>query len=157
MTDTRVARIKEATTALKEFFEKEIPFNKILGLRIESIERDNVRVCLDMQPGLIGNPVRKILHGGAISAFLDVAGGIIAMVDLIERMADKPLDEIFKRLLNVSTIDLRIDYLRPGKGESFTATGTVLRTGLKVAVIRMELHNNNNVVIAAGTGTYIVG
>ena len=59
----------------------------------------------------------------------------------------------FKKL---NTIDLRIDYIRPGKGSLFTATGYILRAGRKVAVARMELHNENEQLIAVGTGSYII-
>jgi uncharacterized protein (TIGR00369 family) len=72
-------------------------------------------------------------------------------------MAGRSKEEIIRRLLDVGTIDLRVDYLRPGKGDSFTATGAVMRMGYKVAVVRTELHNDRDVLIAAGTGTYIIG
>jgi len=52
---------------------------------------------------------------------------------------------------------MRVDYLRPGKGNRFKSTGTVMRTGNRVAVTRMELSNEKNVLIAVGTGAYIVG
>ena len=68
-----------------------------------------------------------------------------------------PLEDQAKRLSRVSTIDLRIDYLRPGRGKLFTATGSVMRTGRKVAVARMELRNEEQTLIAVGTGTYSVG
>ena len=55
------------------------------------------------------------------------------------------------------TIDLRVDYLRPGRGERFTATSTLLRAGNKVAVARVELHNEAQVYIASATATYMVG
>ena len=67
-----------------------------------------------------------------------------------------PLKEQAKKLSRVSTIDLRIDYLRPGMGKLFTATGSVMRTGKKVAVARMELRNEVDTLIAVGTGTYTV-
>jgi acyl-coenzyme A thioesterase PaaI-like protein len=50
-----------------------------------------------------------------------------------------------------------VDYLRPGKGTEFLATGVVMRAGRKVAVTRMEMHSDAGVLIAVGTGTYIVG
>jgi len=52
---------------------------------------------------------------------------------------------------------LRVDYLRPGTGKNFTAKGWILRTGNKVSVTRMELHNDQQELIAVGTGTYTVG
>jgi uncharacterized protein (TIGR00369 family) len=62
-----------------------------------------------------------------------------------------------ERLTKVATIDMRVDYLRPGIGEEFTASGYILRTGNKVAVVRMELYNDQNALIAVGTASYIVG
>jgi len=47
--------------------------------------------------------------------------------------------------------------LRPGRGLYFIATGSVLRSGRKVAVTRMELHNDEDILIAVGTGCYLVG
>ena len=57
----------------------------------------------------------------------------------------------------MGTIDLRVDYLRPGRGERFTATSSLLRAGNKVAVARVELHNEAQVYIASATATYMVG
>jgi len=56
----------------------------------------------------------------------------------------------------VSTIDLRVDFLRPGLGKWFVATAYTLRTGNRVAVTRIELHNDRNDLIAVGTGSYVV-
>jgi uncharacterized protein (TIGR00369 family) len=61
-----------------------------------------------------------------------------------------------ERFAKIGTIDLRVDYLRPGLGKHFIATGYVLRTGSKVAVTRMELHNDSAQLIAVGTGAYVV-
>ena len=55
------------------------------------------------------------------------------------------------------TIDLRVDYLRPGRGEWFAARGRIMRAGRKVAVARMEMNNNAEKLIAVGTGTYMIG
>jgi uncharacterized protein (TIGR00369 family) len=67
------------------------------------------------------------------------------------------LSEIADKIARIGTIDMRVDYLRPGKGNRFYASGAVMRTGKKVAVTRMELKNEDNLLIAVGTGAYIVG
>jgi uncharacterized protein (TIGR00369 family) len=67
-----------------------------------------------------------------------------------------PLEDQVRRFNTLGTIDLRIDYLRPGRGQWFAATGYILRIGNKVAVTRMELHNDDNKLIAVGTGAYTV-
>jgi len=62
-----------------------------------------------------------------------------------------------ERLSRCGTIDLRVDYLRPGQGKEFIANASIIRSGNKVAVARMELHNEDGTHIAFGTGTYLVG
>ncbi len=110
-----------------------------------------------MREELIGNFIRQILHGGVISSVLDLTGGLIATVEMLKHMENIQFDEVKKRLARVGTIDLRVDYLRMGEGTFFTASGSVLRKGNKVAVTRTELCNDRNLLIAAGTGTYLVG
>ena len=66
-------------------------------------------------------------------------------------------DEEIALFSRLGTIDMRVDFLRPGLGEEFVATGTVLRVGRKVAVTRMELHNDEDSLIAVATGAYSTG
>ena len=142
---------------LCHWYEERIPFNKILGLRIESLHTDAIRVRFDMQASLIGNDVKAILHGGVISSALDATGGLTASFGVLEKMTDASGDAFEKRITRIGTIDLRIDYLRPGQGQYFVATGNIMRAGRRVTVTRMELHNHQNILIAVGTGTYGVG
>jgi uncharacterized protein (TIGR00369 family) len=144
-------------TLLKNLYEERLPFNKMLGIQVVKISFDDLCVRLDMKAELVGNYVKGILHGGVISSLLDLTGGLIASVGVLKRMLDCHHDEIKKRFMRISTIDLRVDYLSPGKGKYFLTEGSILRIGNKVAVIRTELKNDNSVLIAAGTGTYIVG
>jgi uncharacterized protein (TIGR00369 family) len=109
-----------------------------------------------MREELIGNYVHGILHGGVISSVLDVTGGLTATISSAERLVSLSPDEIKSRIARVGTIDLRVDYLRPGKGTHFYSTGTVMRAGRKVAVTRMELKNQEDLLIAVGTGAYLI-
>ena len=76
---------------------------------------------------------------------------------LLKKSQGEPFEKTAKRLAKIGTIDMRVDYLRPGLGKQFRATSYELRTGNKVTVTRMELHNDEDVLIAVGTGTYIMG
>ena len=142
---------------LRELYERKIPFNKVLGLKIESLKVEEVRVKFEMKAAFVGNYVHGILHGGVISAVLDTTGGLTASLGVLQKMAGQTPEKIGKSLTKIGTIDLRIDYLRPGKGNYFVATGSIMRAGRRVSVTRMELYNDQNVLIAVGTGTYIVG
>jgi len=130
-----------------------IPFNRYLGLHADSIDEDGAVVHLDMRDELIGNFQHGVLHGGVISATFDVVGGMAAMVTAVLR--EETIEESIQRLRPTSTIDLRVDYLRPGAGKRFVARGFTLRAGSRVAVTRMEMHNEKGDLLAVGTGTYI--
>ena len=137
---------------LRHVMEQHIAFNKLLGLRVESFDPEAPKLRFDMRPELVGNPRRQILHGGVISATLDVAGGLAIMLQLAGEMDGTP--ETFP---NIGTIDLRVDYLRPGRGKHFIASARVVRKGSRIAVIHMELHNDAGELIATGGGAYVVG
>ena len=110
-----------------------------------------------MRDELIGNYLRGSLHGGVISSSLDVVGGLIAFVALLDQNSLLSFDEGSEQFSKLGTVDLRVDYLRPGIGDLFVATGSKLRAGRRIAVTRMELHNDSDVLIAVGTGTYSMG
>jgi len=138
-------------------YEDRIPFNRLLGVQVESLDLDQAVLGFKMRDDLVGNYIQEILHGGVISAVLDATGGMLASVGILNRMIGASKDEMAQRLGRIGTIDLRIDFLRPGRGKTFHALSNMMRTGRKVAVTRMELHNDQNLLIAVGTGTYIVG
>ena len=132
--------------------EAQIPVNRVLGLHLEELGAGIAKITFGMRNELVGNFSKGILHGGVISGTLDVVGGMAAMM---AETAD-PAHKVMERWSSLGTIDMRVDYLRPGAGERFVATGRVIRSGRKVCVTRMELHNEADVLIATGTGTYIV-
>src|SRR5690554_4180586 len=128
-----VAENQELTRALA-FFEH-IPFNKLLGLKPLSLSDDCCKFSMSMKNDLVGNWVRGILHGGAISTALDVTGGAMAFIAAYRRM-DKlgiPMAEKRKAMSRMGTIDMRVDFLQPGLGKEFVASATLLRVGSKVA------------------------
>ena len=141
---------------LGDIYENRLPFNQILGLHIIHLKPDLVEVAFNMTDSLIGNYVQGSLHGGVISSALDAVGGLTATAGMIQKKLDRPKEEIARIIAKVGTIDLRVDYLRPGKGKTFTSSATIMRIGNKVAVTRMELHNDQRRLIAVGTGTYLI-
>ena len=147
---------KEFISVINELFNEKIPFNKMLGLKVESIGRKRVSVGFRMRDELMGHYQRGMVHGGVISTVLDVAGGLAAFMGVQEKMVGETIDAKLERFGRVSTIDLRVDFLRPGIGKKFVATAYALRTGNKVAVTRIELHNDRKELVAVGTGSYIV-
>ena len=110
-----------------------------------------------MRDDFLGNMVYRTLHGGVIASMLDAVGGHAVWLSAMKNLKGEPLEKQIKRVSRIGSIDLRIDYLRPGKGKTFKATASILRMGNKVAVARMELRNERQDLIATGTGTYTTG
>ena len=141
---------------VSDIFIYQMPFNRELGLELREFEADHAILVFDRQERLVGNALQKILHGGVIAAGLDVAAGLVCVGSALLRHQTISAHEFHQRLARMG-IDLRVDYLRPGRGEHFTLTSTLLRGGNKIAVARAELHNESQVHIATATATYIVG
>lgn len=143
---------------ISTYMNTQIPFQQLLGLRITEFSSARSEVRFHWKEDLVGNAPQRILHGGVTATALDTVGGTVILASVIERLADNtPTEEIIQRMSRVGTIDLRVDYLRPGRGDEFICTATIIRSGNKVAVARMEMHNQDGVMIAFGTGTYMVG
>ena len=60
------------------------------------------------------------------------------------------------RFTRVATIDMRVDYLRPGIGEHFEIRAEVMRLGSRVASTRMEFWGADGKLLSTGAGAYIV-
>lgn len=156
MTHPPIDTVEQQQQAVRQLFER-IPFNEYLGMELDEVSSERVVMHLPMKQELVGNFFHGILHGGVIASLLDVAGGAIAMIGAFDKHHHLTPEERALRLSRLGTIDLRIDYLRPGRGKRFTANATLLRSGNKVAVVRSELHNDEGMLIAVGTGTYLCG
>jgi uncharacterized protein (TIGR00369 family) len=146
----------EFASLVREIFSGKIPFIKVLGLKVESISYERVRVSFQMRDELMGNYKRGMLHGGVISSVIDAVGGLAALMGAQEKMRGKTLATRLEKLERGSTIDLRVDFLRPGIGKWFVATAYALKTGNKIVVTRIELNNDQNDLIAIGTCSYFM-
>lgn len=129
---------------LKQVMEELIPFNRYLGVRLTRAETGFARLEVPFREELIGDPLRPALHGGVLSALADAAGGAAVWAGLEDERA------------RVSTIDLRIDYLRPAKLELVVAEARVVRVGNRVGVadVRLFQPSAESDTIATGKGVY---
>lgn len=142
--------------ALTHMFEHSIAFNAVLGLKVTSLLPGAVRLHLPMKPGLIGHFTHGRIHGGAISATLDALGGLALMVALAERHPADSAEQVMHRFGRFGTIDLRVDYLRPGLGSGFVASAEVTRLGGRVGSVQTRLHDEQGCLVATGAAAYVV-
>ncbi len=146
----------DLNSKLKHLFEEQIVFNKLLGLKLDLVSATHVNTSLVMRQDLIGNYSEGRLHGGVISAALDTTGGIAVTAALCARYHGDSYEKHAERFAKLGTIDLRIDYLRPGISERFEMRAEVIRLGSRIANTRMDFFADDGRLIATGNGVYIV-
>jgi uncharacterized protein (TIGR00369 family) len=133
-------------SALRQVVEELVPFNKWLGMRVDHMERGHVKLSIPFRPELVGDPVKGALHGGVIGALADAAGGFAIWSAVENPMA------------RLSTVDLRIDYLRPGRQETLIASAHVVRTGARLGWADVSLYHPGaeGEQVATGRGVYAI-
>lgn len=146
----------EFVEGVRDIFERRIVFNTVLGLQITHIAPEQVTARITMKPELVGHFAYNRVHGGVISAGLDAMGGLAVMAAIGARHMDEAPEQRLHRFAKLGTIDLRIDYLRPGIGEWFELRAEVLRLGSRVASTRMGFHGADGKLLSTGAGAYIV-
>jgi uncharacterized protein (TIGR00369 family) len=146
----------EFVSAITRIFEESIVFNQTLGLKITAVTPRGVTGRLAMRPELVGHPSYNRIHGGVISAGLDAMGGIAVLAAIGARHMDEPIEARLQRFAKLGTIDLRIDYLRPGIGDHFELRAEVLRLGSRVASTRMEFLGADGKLLSTGAAAYII-
>lgn len=154
--ETPVAFEPEFIAGLTHIFQEAIVFNTVLGLKIDSITPQRVTAHIAMRPELVGHFSFNRIHGGVISAGLDAMGGLAVMAAIGARHMDEAPAQRLHRFGKLGTIDLRIDYLRPGIGERFELRAEVMRLGSRVASTRMEFLGADGKLLSTGAGAYIV-
>jgi len=150
------AEQEKITAAVIEMFEHKIRFNEFLGFEVGALSAEKVEISFAMRDELIGHFLFGRLHGGVISAVLDATGGLAVRWGMTLANQHETARQTLDRFAHLGTIDLRVDYLRSGVGERFTATSEVVRLGRRIATTRMSLTNESGREIAIASGSYIV-
>ena len=141
---------------LRDFWEK-MPFNRVLGMEIECFDEKKLSLKFSMKDEFVGNNLKgDRLHGGVIAAVIDTTGGMLASISEVKKRLANSTGKNQMVFGKGGTIDLRIDYLRPGFGSAFWSTGSILKNGKNIIVTKMEMTNEQESIIATGTGTYYV-
>lgn len=115
---------------------------------------DQIEGYFEMQPELVGNVAFQILHGGVAATMLDSIGGVVAMEQLYRRATPEDLPDTIKKVSRLATVDMRVDYLAPGRGKYFIARAETLRLGRKGCTMRMTMVNDEGKPIATAIASY---
>lgn len=117
------------------------PFISTLKLEVLAMDydRSQLSVRMPLHAGLERRVGTKQFHGGPIASLIDVVGDFA-----VGMMVGG----------GVPTMNLRIDYLKPAVGDALTATARVRRSGKTVAIVDIDVLDENGALVALGRGTY---
>ncbi len=101
-----------------------VPYIRFLGMRAE-LAGDELTGILPFSPHLIGNYLLPALHGGVIGAFLE-------MTALAQLAVTQSTPRVHK------TIDVTIEYLRPGRAMATYARAELRKVGRRIANVHVE-------------------
>ena len=117
------------------------PFVTLMGMRLlsaaggRSVMECRVRKLLRNSSGT--------LHGGVMGALVDmsVATALRSVMPLSSRM---------------TTVEYKVNFLKPVESGTVTALGVILRLGRTIAVGSTEVRNADGEVVAFGSATYYI-
>lgn len=130
---------------LNQKFISRTPHMREVGVRITAVERGRGTMLLPARADWMGDPVRGLMHPGALTVLADSACGLAVGSALDVRVP-------------FATLDLRMDYLRPAGPERDTSCeAEVYRLSRSVAFTRASVWQDDaSQPIAVAQGTFML-
>lgn len=146
-----------AHAALLHDLVAQIPYLGFLGIRFDTAG-DELTAVLPYRDDLIGNPLIPALHGGVTAAFLEVTAitGLVWSGLIQGRLPAAALE--VKNLPSLpKTIDITVDYLRPGQPRDAFARARINRSGRRYASVHVEAWQDDpQRLFAQSTGHFLM-
>ena len=115
-------------------------FTDLVGAEVVSTEEGRAVITIQAEQRHL-NPSGTV-HGGLISTLIDVS-----MAEALNTMTEE--DE------QPFTIQITVNYMKPGKPGTLTSTAQVRKGGERITIVEAEvLQEEDDEVIALATGTY---
>ena len=117
------------------------PLIRFMGMQCAEADGEAGRlvVTLPWRAELERNTGDAQFHGGVIASLIDTAGAFAVIMG-----TRKP----------GPTINFSVDYLRPSGGSRLTAKATVRRAGKTVAVVDVDVYDDQDRLTAVGRGCF---
>lgn len=122
--------MSDSLTSLSELAAR-VPYLAWLGVHFSLDEAGGLVAHLPYAPQLIGNPAPAALHGGVTAAFLETTALAALSLSMCDAQGRMPA-------ALARTIDITIDYLRPGRPAPCHARAILTRVGRRYASVRAE-------------------
>jgi acyl-CoA thioesterase len=119
----------------------EIPFNSHVGVRLVRLHTDGVTIACSIRGELLNGS--GVLHGGVTATLADVAVGMALARHLGRSRA-------------ATTVELKINYMRPAAHGPVTARAHLLRVGAHLCSARVDIFDAAKRQVAAALLTYMI-
>ena len=127
---------------LSQFKENPVPFARLLGIELVSLEADRVVAEMTVREDLC--TTGHIPHGGAVMAFADSLGGIAAFLNLPEGAG-------------TTTVESKTNFLRAAPlGVRITGEATPVHRGKRTMVWQTRITTPDGKLVALVTQTQLV-
>lgn len=117
-----------------------VPFARLLGIEVETLERGSAILSLPLREELLQN--NGVVHGGAIASLIDTATAF-AILTVLEKRE------------RITTVDLTISYLRPLVSGRARVHAKVLRAGRRLIAVSADVSTEAGTLAATSLSTYI--
>jgi uncharacterized protein (TIGR00369 family) len=116
-------------------------FNQYIGIRLLRRHADGITIECRLREELLN--FAGVLHGGVTATLADVAVGMA----LAKRVGSPRA---------ATTVELKINYLRPVTGPKVTARSHLLRIGKKLCTARVDVFDAGRKLAAVALVTYML-
>jgi uncharacterized protein (TIGR00369 family) len=117
---------------------RKVPFNALLGIRLERLHRDGATVGCTLRDDLRNST--GVAHGGVAAALAAVAVAILRRV---------------KGKRPITTVELKVNYLEPVTEGRIFARSRLLRVGSTLAVGSVQLTDSKARLVGTAIVTYL--
>lgn len=116
-----------------------MPLNHHLGFHVARIYKEGLTIECTPRPEMLNG--LGSLHGGVTAALIDATIGMA----VIALAGGQP----------VSTVEMKVNYLRPGLEGKFRCRSRILKTGKTLAFGEAVVRDSHGRLVATGHATYI--
>ena len=115
------------------------PFHEWLGVRVLDVGPDRIEMSFSWREEWVVRAEGGYTHGGILAAIVDLTSDWA----LTARVGGA-----------VPTVDLRVDYHRPAKGD-LRSVGRVVKYGRTTSLAEAEVFDGDGALVASGRGVYL--
>ena len=134
--------MKKPESSLRQMreFVARMPFNQLIGIRLTRLHKDGVTIDCRLRPELLN--ASGVLHGGVTATLADSALGIAITTQA-------------RRLGGATTVEMKVNYLRPVAGTRISARARILRMGSTLCIGRVDLYDDARKLVGTALVTYM--